>query len=134
MGQVIIKTYSIKAKPERIWKCLFTPSEIYLWGGGKAYITDQAGSKFSYWEGEAFGKIFELEKNKKVVLEYFELGWKSPSKVTIKLFESGSRTSVTLEHVSFPPELKDELSENWDKWYFFSIKKHLEEGKLVENI
>ncbi|MEI6886795.1 MAG: SRPBCC domain-containing protein [bacterium] len=134
MGQVIIKSYSIKSKSEKIWKCLFIPSEIYLWGGGKAYITDQAGTKFSYWEGEAFGKILEIDKHKKVVLEYFEQGWKTPSKVTIKLFESGSTTSVTLEHVNFPNEFKDAISYNWDRWYFYSIKKHLEEGSLVENI
>lgn len=120
------KTYSIEAPLSRVWQALIDPKDIDAWGAGPAIMDATSGSMFSLWGGEINGTNVEVEKEKKLVQEWYAGAWVKPSHVTIRLSAKGSTTTITLEHTEIPDSEYDSIKGGWDDYYFGAIKKHLE--------
>jgi activator of HSP90 ATPase len=110
----------------KVWQALVDSKMIDSWGGGPAKISDKAGSSFSLWGGDIHGKNLEVEKNKKLVQEWFSGGWKTPSKVSFMLKEEKEGTRLDLLHENVPDAEEKDIAEGWDVYYLGEIKKLLE--------
>ena len=126
MEKIIKKSYEISAPIEQVWKALVDPKIIDEWGGGPSTMDDEIGTEFQLWGGDIHGKNIEVEKEKKLVQEWFEGDWEKPSIVEFTLQTDHNKTILKLEHKSVPDEEIDEIDQGWDDYYLGSIKKMLE--------
>ena len=67
----IKKTYTINSPVGAVWKALTDPKEIEKWGGGPARMSAKAGSNFSLWGGNIWGKNTEVKENSKLVQDWY---------------------------------------------------------------
>lgn len=127
--KIIKQRYIILTTPEKVWDALVNPETINKWGGGPVVMSDRAGFEFSLWGGDVYGKNLEVEKNEKLVQEWYSDEWERPSVVTFSLSSDGHCTEVLLEHKDVPEgEIKD-ISEGWRDYYLEPIKKMLEDKR-----
>lgn len=122
----IRQTYRIKASIEEVWKALTDTKYIDGWGGGPAKMSDKAGSKFSLWGGDIYGKNIEIITNKKIVQEWFGGKWKSPSIATFNLSSKNDMTIIDFIHENVPEEEFKDIEQGWKDYYLGPIKKYLE--------
>jgi activator of HSP90 ATPase len=126
----IEQRYTIQTSPEKVWDALVNPETIKKWGGGPVVMSDKAGTEFSLWGGDVYGKNLEVDKNKKLVQEWYGGEWAYPSTVTFSLSADGHCTEVILVQKDVPEnEIKD-INEGWRDYYMEPIKKLLEKNKL----
>lgn len=120
------KYFNIPAEPEDVFAALTNPFTIELWTGYKAIMDDKAGTEFSLWDGSITGKNLEVEKNTKLVQEWYFGEQREQSVVTIKLFENKKGTQVELRHTNIPEEDYENITQGWVEYYFGAIKEFLE--------
>ena len=120
------KYYIIEAEPEEIYAALTNPFTIELWSGYPAIMDDKPGTEFSLWEGDISGVNIEIEKNKKIVQEWFFGEQTEKSIVTIKLFENKKGTQLELNHTNIPDDDFENIVEGWDNYYIGAIKEFFE--------
>lgn len=121
------KYYTIPATPEEIFIALTNPFTIELWSGYKTIMDDKEGTEFSLWEGDISGKNIEIEKNKKIVQEWFFGEQENKSIVTIKIFEKKGGSQIELSHTNIPDEIYDNIIHGWDEYYFGALQSFFEE-------
>jgi len=117
------KYYIIKATPEEVFTALTNPFTIELWSGFPARMDDQEGTEFSLWEGDIVGKNLEIQKNKKIVQEWYFGDQEEKSIVTIKLHKDKKGTSVELHHTNIPDIAFENMKDGWNKFYFANIQR-----------
>ena len=120
------KYYIIPAEVEDVYTALTNPFTIELWTGYPAVMDENIGTEFSLWEGDIVGKNLEIEKNKKIVQQWYFGDQSEESIVTIKLFPDKKGTQVELIHKNIPDEDFENIKEGWNEYYFGSIKKFYE--------
>ena len=120
------KYYLINAEPEEVYTALTNPFTIELWSGYPAVMDENPDTEFSLWEGDITGKNIEIEKNKKVIQQWYFDGQPEESVVTIKLFSDKKGTQVELNHKNIPDEVYDNIVEGWNDFYFGAIKEFFE--------
>jgi activator of HSP90 ATPase len=120
------KYYIIPAEVEDVYIALTNPFTIELWTGYPAVMDDNPGTEFSLWEGDICGKNIEIEKNKKIVQQWYFGDQPEDSIVTIKLFPDKKGTQVELNHKNIPDEDFESIKEGWNEYYFGSIKEFYE--------
>lgn len=120
------KYYIIPAELEDVYTALTNPFTIELWSGYPAIMDENIGTEFSLWEGDIVGKNLEIEKNKKIVQQWYFGDQSEESIVTIKLFPDKKGTQVELIHKNIPDEDFENIKEGWNEYYFGSIKKFYE--------
>ncbi len=120
------QTYVIHASIEQVWNALTRPKEIDRWGGGPAKMDEKAGTKFTLWGGEIYGKNIEIIKHKKLVQEWFAGKWLAPSMVTFTLRAKGSATEVILLHTNIPDSEFKDIEEGWKSYYMNPLKEYVE--------
>jgi activator of HSP90 ATPase len=126
MEKIIRKTYVIKAPVERVWKALVSPALIRKWSGSKAIMSPGLGQRFELWNGDIYGKNIDVEKNKRLVQEWYSGPWVEPSLVFITLSKIPSGTKLRLVHKNVPLDEILAISSGWDDYYFGMIKDMLE--------
>jgi len=120
------KNYEIKAELEEVWQALVDPKIIEEWGAGPAEMSDEVGFRFKLWDGDIWGKNIKVEKNKKLVQEWFSGKWDQPSVVEFVLnYEDGVAT-LNLKHSSIPDGEFEDISNGWDDYYIGPMKELLE--------
>ena len=120
------KYYIIPAEPEEVYMALTNPFTIELWTGYPAIMDENIGTEFSLWEGDITGKNIEIEKNKKIIQQWYFDGQLEESIVTIKIFTNKKGTQVELIHKNIPDEVFDNIKEGWNDFYFGAIKAFFE--------
>jgi activator of HSP90 ATPase len=121
------KYYIIPAPPEDVYLALTNSLTIHLWSGEEAVMSEEPGSEFSLWDGSIVGKNLELEKNKKIVQEWYFGDQTEKSIVTIKLHPDPKGTSVELRHTNIPDEDYNDIVDGWNDAYFGSLQDFYEE-------
>ncbi|HKL08121.1 MAG TPA: SRPBCC domain-containing protein [Bacteroidales bacterium] len=121
------KYYKIPATPEEVFIALTNPFTIELWSGYKAKMDDKEGTEFLLWEGDISGKNLEIEKNKKIMQEWYFGEQENKSIVTIKIFEHKKGVQIELNHTNIPDDIFDNITEGWDEYYFGALKNFFEE-------
>ena len=112
------KYYKIKATPEEVFNALTNPFTLELWTGFPATMDDKEGTEFSLWEGDIVGKNIKIEKNKKIVQEWFFGDQEEKSIVTIILHPDKNGTNVELHHTNIPDIAFENMKEDWNNFYF----------------
>lgn len=118
--------YFIEADPEEIYTALTNPFTIELWTGYPAIMEEKEGIEFSMWHGDIVGKNLELEKNRKIVQEWYFGDQEEPSVVTILLIKTKKGTKVKLTHENIPDIAYDNMKMGWDDFYFGNLKRFFE--------
>jgi activator of HSP90 ATPase len=121
------KYFKIKASVSDVYNAIVNPAMIELWTGDDAVMDDQVGTEFSLYEGNIVGKNLEVEKNKKIVQEWFFGEQENPSIVTIILHQDKEYTSAEVRHTNIPDDSFENISEGWDYSYFGPISELLED-------
>ena len=125
--KIIHKTYKIKAPIEKVWQALIDPKIIDDWGGGPAKMDDKAGTHFTLWGGDIYGKNTEVIENKKLAQDWYsKKDQTGPTKVVFSLKSDGSSTELTLNQNQVSDQAYSDLSSGWDDYYCGAIKKLLE--------
>lgn len=126
--KTIKQSVKINAPLMRVWKVLVEKSDIEAWGAGPNVVMDaKVGTKFELWDGGIFGKNVEVEENAKLVQEWQEKAWSTPSKVTFTLHsDDGTTTILDLLHEGIPDTEVDKINQGWKDYYLGAIKKYLE--------
>lgn len=123
------KYYTINAEPALIYLALTTEITIELWTGAAASMQAIEGTEFTMFGENICGKIIELQKDKKIVQQWYFDGEAHESIVTIKLHSIKSdKTSVELIHTNIPQEVFEEMKQGWDDMYFGALTDFFSEG------
>ncbi|HSH50925.1 MAG TPA: SRPBCC domain-containing protein [Bacteroidales bacterium] len=121
------KYYNIPATPGEVFIALTNPFTIELWSGYKTIMDDKEGTEFTLWDGDISGKNLEIEKNKKIVQEWYFGQQDNRSIVTIKIYEKKKTAQIELNHTNIPDEIYDNITKGWDEYYFGALKIFFEE-------
>lgn len=79
------KYYDLPASPEEVYWALTKAQSIQLWTGAEVEFKEEAGTEFSFWEGDIVGRNLEFDYGKKIVQQWYFGENTEPSIVTIKL-------------------------------------------------
>ncbi len=121
------KYYKIQASVQDVYNAIVNPNMIELWSGDDAIMDDQVGTEFSLYEGNITGKNLEIEKEKKIVQQWYFGEQEEPSIVTIKLHADKDATSVEIRHTNIPDDAYENIVEGWSEAYIEPIMDLLEE-------
>ena len=121
------KYFKIQASVQDVYNAIVNPNMIELWSGDDAIMDDQVGTEFSLYEGNITGKNLEIEKEKKIVQQWYFGEQEEPSIVTIKLHADKDATSVEVRHTNIPDEAYENIVEGWSEAYIEPIMELLEE-------
>ena len=121
------KYFKIQASVQDVYNALVNPNVIELWTGDDVVMDDKVGTEFSLYEGNISGKNLEIEKEKKIVQQWYFGEQEEPSIVTIKLHNDKGNTSVEVRHTNIPDEAYENIAEGWSYAYFEPIMELLEE-------
>jgi activator of HSP90 ATPase len=121
------KYFKIQASVQDVYNALVNPNVIELWTGDDVVMDDQVGTEFSLYEGNITGKNLEIEKEKKIVQQWYFGDQEEASIVTIKLHADKENTSVEVRHTNIPDEAYENIVEGWSYAYFEPIMELLEE-------
>jgi len=120
------KYYRIKGSPEEIYAALVNPFSITLWTGADAEMKEEAGTRFSLFDGDIEGINLEFEENKKITQEWFFGDQEEKSIVSIILRADKHYTKIELHHTNIPDEAYEEMVHGWDAYYFGGLKDFFE--------
>ncbi len=121
------KYFQIQASVQDVYNALVNPNVIELWTGDDVTMDDQVGTEFSLYEGNITGKNLEIEKEKKIVQQWYFGEQEEPSIVTIKLHADKDATSVEVRQTNIPDEAYENIVEGWTYSYIEPIMDLLEE-------
>jgi activator of HSP90 ATPase len=115
----------LKATPQRIYETLLSSKNFAAFSGAPADIDPKAGGAFSMFNGMIVGRNIELVPNQRIVQAWRPSSWPAGtySLVRFELKPSGSRTTVVLDHSSFPEGDYDHLTLGWQEHYWDPLKK-----------
>jgi uncharacterized protein YndB with AHSA1/START domain len=123
----IEQTYSIRAPLSRVWRALTDPKLIEAWSGAPAEMSDEAGAKFSLWDGDVYGTNTKVVPQKLLEQEWYGGEWDKPSKVVFSLSGEGDRTVVMLVHTRMPEHEAKDLEQGWRDYYLGALKNLCED-------
>ena len=117
------ETYSIHADIEDVFAALTNPVTIELWSGHPAIMVAEKGKEFSLWDGDIQGMIIEIEKNKRIVQEWYFGEQEDKSLATVAMVRDYGRTQITVEHVNIPEDVYENIAEGWSEYIMGAIEK-----------
>ncbi|MGK9120354.1 SRPBCC domain-containing protein [Olivibacter jilunii] len=113
--------FIIPANPEEVYLALTMEQAIRLWSGDEVSMSNTPNSEFSLWDGSITGKNLILEKDKKLVQQWYFGDQMEPSIVTIKLHPHKKGTSLELLHTNIPDTDYQDIVEGWQQVYMASL-------------
>lgn len=126
--KVINQKYIINASSDKVWEALINPNLIKKWSGADAVMDDKIGTIFKLWDGDIFGKNIKVEKEKKLVQEWYGGKWDKPSILTFTLKDLGNKTKVDLLHEDVPDNEAKDIESGWKDYYMNPLKDLVEEN------
>lgn len=120
------KYLPLPAPPDEVYLALTKAQSIQLWTGAEVDFTEEAGTEFSFWEGDIVGKNIEFEPNKKIVQQWYFGDDGEPSIVTIKLHEDKKGTSLEFNQTNIPDEDYKEFTEGIEEYFLGGLADFFE--------
>ncbi|KAJ3046072.1 hypothetical protein HDV00_003822 [Rhizophlyctis rosea] len=129
----ITQKIELVASASDIYETLLDPQRVRVWTRGRAEITKEVGGAFNLFDGNITGSNVELVPNKKIVQEWRLKSWPSDhySTVTLELQQGDDSTTVHLTQREVPIGEKDVTENNWNYYYWNSIKSSFGYGALI---
>ena len=124
----IRQTVSFQKSPEQIYKVLTSATEFGEMTGAPAEISEDEGGAFSCFGGQITGRHIELRPNKRIVQAWRAGPWEEGvySIVKFDISESGTGSTVTLDHTAYPDGSSEHLEGGWHKMYWEPLKVFLD--------
>lgn len=119
----------INATPDEVYEAYMDSKTHSRFTGSKAAIAPKAGGRMSAWDGYITGKNLELVRGRRIVQEWRTTEWPEgypPSRLTITLRKSGSKTELTMVHSRVPKSQLKEYADGWKEWYWNPLKDYFE--------
>ncbi|MBB2145082.1 ATPase [Pedobacter sp. LMG 31464] len=120
------KYLPLPAPPEEVYLALTKAQSIQLWTGAEVEFTEEAGTEFSFWDGDIVGKNIEFEPNKKIVQQWYFGEDSEPSIVTIKLHEDKKGTSLEFVQTNIPDEDYKDFTEGIEEYFLGGLADFFE--------
>jgi uncharacterized protein YndB with AHSA1/START domain len=120
------KYLPLPAPPEEVYLALTKAQSIQLWTGAEVEFTEEAGTEFSFWDGDIVGKNIEFETNKKIVQQWYFGEDGEPSIVTIKLHEDKKGTSLEFLQTNIPDEDYKDFTEGIEEYFLGGLADFFE--------
>ena len=117
----------LPAPPEEVYLGLTKAQSIQLWTGAEVEFEEEAGTEFSFWDGDIVGKNIEFEPGKKIVQQWYFGEENEPSIVTIKLHPDKKGTSLEFVQTNIPEEDYKEFTEGINEYYLGGLADFFEE-------
>jgi len=125
-----MKTYKkylpLPAPPDEVYLALTKAQSIQLWTGAEVEFTEEAGTDFSFWDGDIVGKNIEFEPNKKIVQQWYFGEDGEASIVTIKLHEDKKGTSLEFVQTNIPEEDYKDFTEGIEEYFLGGLADFFE--------
>ena len=123
----IRQTVTFKTSPEKIYTALTSATEFGKVTGAPAEIAMDEGGVFSCFGGQITGRHIELRPYKRIVQAWRAGPWDEGvySIVRFDISNSGTSSTVEMEHTGFPEEAAEHLEAGWHKMYWEPLKAYL---------
>ncbi|PYF72950.1 SRPBCC domain-containing protein [Pedobacter nutrimenti] len=121
------KYYSFPVPPQEVYLALTKAQSIQLWTGAEVNFTEEAGTEFSFWDGDIVGKNIAFEPGKKIIQQWYFGEDTEPSVVTIKLHPDKKGTSLEFVQTNIPDEDFVDFTEGLQEHYFGGLLDFFEE-------
>jgi len=118
----------LPASPEEVYLALTKAQSIRLWTGAEVDFTDEAGTEFSFWDGDIVGRNMEFEYGKKIVQQWYFGDENEPSTVTIKLHRDKKGTSLEFHQTNIPEEDFQDFTAGIQEYYLGGLADFFEEA------
>lgn len=127
--KTIKQNVSFNASPSEVFEALMDEKLHAKFTGGKAKISRKVGGKFSAFDGGIFGKTIELEKDKKIVQEWYceDENWPEGffSKLILTITKSGNGAKLSMIQEKVPEKAAKSIAQGWKDYYWEPMKKLL---------
>ncbi len=119
---------TFRAGPSHIYRALTDSNQFAELTGAPASGDSVEGSAFTGFGGHITGRHVELVPSKRVVQAWRAKTWPDGvySIVKFELLEDGDGTKLVFEHVGFPEDAEEHLSQGWHANYWEKIAKYVE--------
>ena len=116
--------------PEMIYDELVRADNFAAWTDAPAEIDPTPGGAFSLFGGQIDGRNIELVPGVRVVQAWRVAGWEAGqySLTRFELRPEPPGTTLTFDHIGFPPEARQELDGGWHAMYWEPMRRHLAPG------
>ncbi len=129
--KTIRQTVSIPAKPAEVYDAFLNAKKHAAFTGSRATCDARVGGKFTAWDGYIWGKILELDKDRKIVQEWQTTEWPEnagPSVVEFRFDETEEGTNLTMVHSRVPAEQAEDYRQGWIDCYWDPLKDYFNKG------
>jgi len=140
MGESVIKEYSYKSTPEKLWKALTVKEQMKLWYFDIEKFKPEIGFEFRFWGGTKtrqylhICKITEVVFGKKLCHTWSYEGIPGETNLCFEIEQTGKETTnLKLSHSgfeTFPTDNPDLAPKNFDEgWTYIlgtSLKNYIE--------
>ena len=131
--KTIRQSVSFSVSPHEVFEALMDEKKHSAFTGGGAKVSRKVGGSFSIFGGALYGKNLELEKDKKIVQEWYceDTNWPKGhfSKLTFVLKKSGAGCKLEMIHEKVPEGAFKSISQGWKDHYWEPMKKFFREMK-----
>lgn len=131
----IFHVVELEASPAEVYKALIDEKLHSKFTGMGAKIDPVIGGHFETTDGESFGYILHLIKNKKIVKAWshksFTPGFFTVVDIDLEKTENGTR--INFNHIGVPEEHSGWLTEGWKRIYWEPLKAFLDEKVLQKH-
>ncbi len=121
---------TVRAPRPRVFDALTVRTLIDEWGGGPARVQAKIHGEISFWDGDMYGSIREVETPYHLVHTLQHISWQprvADSLVVWKLEEVTNGTVIWLEHRDLPNrKLRDLQDERWAASFLGPLKAYIE--------
>ncbi|HMI04604.1 MAG TPA: SRPBCC domain-containing protein [Pedobacter sp.] len=121
------KYYYLPASPEEVYLALTKAQSIQLWTGAEVEFREEAGTEFSFWDGDISGKNLEFDYGKKIVQQWYFGEENDPSIVTIKLHADKKGTSLEFIQTNIPDQDYDDFTSGINEYYLGGLQDFFED-------
>ena len=121
------KYYELPATPEEVYLAMTKAQSIQLWTGAEVEFIEEAGTEFSFWDGDIVGKNIEFDFGKRIVQQWYFGEENEPSIVTIKPHPDKKGTSLEFVQTNIPEEDYDEFTAGITEHYLGGLADFFEE-------
>ncbi|MBL0066724.1 MAG: SRPBCC domain-containing protein [Bacteroidetes bacterium] len=130
MAKAIIQTVRFKNQiAEQLYSMYLNSKEHgLLTGGGKAKISEKAGTAFSAWDGYISGKNLLLVKGKLIVQSWQAADWedlKVPSVLVLQFDQDGKDALIIMTHTGVPANHIQGITKGWMEYYWKPWRAYL---------
>ena len=135
-GITIHQSAYFKVAPAQVYSILLSSAEFSsctkksfdMFTASSAKIDPVVGGAFSLFDGRITGRILELLPDQRIVEAWRVVDWPAGvySIARFELSAEGTGTRLIFEHVGFPEDLKEHLSEGWQQHYWDAMTKYFQ--------